>query len=421
MRYTIQLTLTTLALFLSISMGHLAALELEPLDIAIDTPKASPDFTELGISPVLPPTTTPEQRSNVLLVPRDRTRVAILGYHDFSSTKPATPMRITTAEFERQMSYIQSAGLTVITMKEFLEWLYGARQLPEQCVLITIDDGWRSVYQEAYPILKKYNFPFTIFLYTQFISGRGQSMTHEMIREMQANGATVGSHSRSHAYPSEWKQADEMGAEAMDAMVERELGSSKRILDSLFGTVNTYCYPGGFVMQPMIDKIASYGYAAGFTVISGKVTSQENPWKIHRYIVLGNDDNRIFDLAMDFRLAAKGSAISTGSIPGTLPPTTPLPPFSVYPAPTSSVADNAVEVKAELNGVAGIDFSSVQMRVSGYGLVPINVDELSRTLSWTPPSRVYLNNLSVHVTWKTQDNKRHKAEWSFRVFPAQLQ
>ncbi len=402
-------------------MVHIKALELEPLDIAIDTPRVSPHLTDIGIDPSLPHAPNTAQENNILLVPRDKTRVAILGYHDFSSTKEATAMRIKTEDFERHMAYIQSAGLTVITMKEFLEWLYGARQLPEQCVLITIDDGWRSVYQEAYPILKKYNFPFTIFLYTQFISGRGQSMSHEMIREMQANGATVGSHSRSHAYPSEWKQANELGSEAIEAMVERELGGSKRILDSLFGVVNTYCYPGGFVMQPMIDKIASYGYAAGFTVISGKVTSQENPWKIHRYIVLGNDDNHVFDLAMDFRLAATGSAISAGSIPGTLPPTTLHPPFSVLPAPKSSVADNAIEVKAELNGVAGIDLSSVQMRVSGYGLVPIHVDELSRTLSWTPPSRVYLNNLSVHVTWKTQDNKRHKAEWSFKVYPAESQ
>lgn len=47
-------------------------------------------------------------------------------------------------------------------MKEFLEWKLGDRQLPAKCVMITIDDGWKSVYTDAYPILKETGFPFTI-------------------------------------------------------------------------------------------------------------------------------------------------------------------------------------------------------------------------------------------------------------------
>ena len=139
-------------------------------------------------------------------VPRRYTRVAVLGYHNFSKDAPVSEMMMRTADFREQMEYIRKEGLTVISMQEFLEWRFGARDLPAKCVLITLDDGWRSVYTEAYPILKEYKYPFTIFLYTDFMSGRGDSMSPTMIREMMKHGATVGSHSVHHYYPSTWEK-----------------------------------------------------------------------------------------------------------------------------------------------------------------------------------------------------------------------
>ena len=97
------------------------------------------------------------------LVPRDETRVAVLGYHNFSNSKRPTEMLMRTAEFCQQMQYIRDAGLAVISMQDFLEWRQGKRLLPARCVLITIDDGWKSVYTDAYPVLRAYGYPFTLF------------------------------------------------------------------------------------------------------------------------------------------------------------------------------------------------------------------------------------------------------------------
>ncbi len=347
-------------------------------------------------------------------VPREQTRVAVLGYHNFSETKPVTDMLMRTSEFREQMEYIRRAGLTVISMQEFLEWRFGARELPAECVLITLDDGWRSVYTDAYPILKEYGYPFTVFLYTSYLSGRGSSMNHAMIREMQENGATVGSHSVNHLYPKEWKARQAQGEEAYAALIDRELGESHDKLSVLFGPVNTYCYPGGYVTQPMLDRLPGYGYVAAFTVIPGKVTVSEDPWQIHRYMIFGTDPG-IFRSAMDFRVAQTGSAVSTGATPGTLPGSTPAPPFPVSPQPHASVPADVPAITADLSGVAGVDFSSVRMKVSGFGRVPAEVDASTRCVSWVPPYRIYMPNLSVHVTWKSTDGASHKAEWSFKV------
>ncbi len=51
--------------------------------------------------------------------------------------------------------------------------------------LITMDDGWKSTYTDAYPILKEFGYPFTVFLYTNYIDGGTSALTSKMIKEMQ--------------------------------------------------------------------------------------------------------------------------------------------------------------------------------------------------------------------------------------------
>ncbi len=70
---------------------------------------------------------------------------------------------------------------------------------------------------------------------------------------------------------------------------------------------------------------------------------------------------------------------------------------------------------AQLSGVAGVDFSTLRMSVSGFGRVPAQVDAAARTISWTPPYRIYMPNLSVHITWNSSDGTSHKAEWTFTI------
>ena len=232
------------------------------------------------------------------VVPREQTRVAVLGYHNFSNTKPVSEMLLRTAEFCQQMQYIQDAGLTVITMQDFLEWLLGNRCLPERCVLITIDDGWRSVYTDAFPVLKAYGYPFTLFLYTSYMSGRGQSMNPAMIQEMMAAGATIGSHSTNHLYPRQWKRYAEDSPEYA-AQLQQELADSVQKLKDTFGNCTTYCYPGGYNTAPMLETLRATGVRAAFTVLEKKVTTLEDPFLVHRYMVFGTD-SRIFRRAVNF-------------------------------------------------------------------------------------------------------------------------
>ncbi|MDO5449494.1 MAG: polysaccharide deacetylase family protein [Akkermansia sp.] len=391
--------------------GQLEPMRVDPAPVKVDT--ATPALQKIAPAGTA---ATPATQSKGALVPRDQTRVAVLGYHNFSNTAPVTEMLMRTEEFRQQMEFIRKSDLTVISMQEFLEWRFGARKLPAKCVLITMDDGWRSVYTDAYPILRAYKYPFHLFLYTEFLSGRGTSMSPAMIKEMMEHGASIGSHSASHPYPKTWKSHEAKGPEEYAKFVDKELGDSQKRLEKLFGGINTYCYPGGYHTPVMLERMPGYGYVAAFTVIPGKVTDTEDPFQIHRYMVFGTDPS-IFASAMDFRVAESGTSMTLGAEPGTLPPTTPAPPFAVLPRPNSTVPANFGLIEANLNGVAGVDMSSLKMSVSGFGRVPAKVDPAAKTISWQVPMRIYMPNISVHVTWKSSNGTSHKAEWAFKVNP----
>lgn len=355
--------------------------------------------------------TVPADRYCGPLVERGKTRVAVLGYHNFSYTRPVSDMLLRTTELREQMECLRREKITVISMPEFLEWLLGERRLPERCVLITLDDGWRSVYTDAYPIFREYGYPFHLFLYTRYLSGRGDSMSPAMIREMMANGATIGSHSATHPYPSTWQKHEKAGVAAYTAFINKEIGGSRLRLQELFGAVNTYCYPGGYNDDAMVNSLSGHGYVAAFTVIPHKVTTATDPLRIDRYMVFGTDSS-IFRRAVDFR-SEDVRQVSAGTQPGQLASGTPVPPFPVTPRPGEIVPCQLPVISARLDSVADLDFSSVRMFVSGFGRVPARMDAATRTIQWSSPCRIYMPYLSVHVSWKTTDGTRHHAEWSF--------
>jgi hypothetical protein len=70
-----------------------------------------------------------------------------------------------------------------------------------------------------------------------------------------------------------------------------------------------------------------------------------------------------------------------------------------------------------MSGDKSVDISTVQMTVSGFGRVPAKVDDATRTVQWVLPCRIYMPNISVHVTWKDTEGKKRKTAWSFSVNP----
>lgn len=346
-------------------------------------------------------------------IPDDGVRVAILGYHDFSETEPETAMRIRTSKFRMQMEAIRQLGITVISLNDFVAWKKGERDIPEKSALLTLDDGWKSVYTDAFPILKEFGYPFTLYLYKNYVDGGGRALTTAMIQEMVAAGATIGSHSVSHPYPATVKSFMKKGPRAYDSYLRKEMGESKRFLETKFKVkADTYAFPGGFHTDEMLALGKEFGYHHMFTVMPGKVTRSTPDDTVPRYMILGNHD-KIFEFATTFRDSSNPAAQPAGSIVGMIQTT----PHPVEPEAGAIINSRLPVISADLSKLADFDPATLVMKVSGYGEVPAAFSAETGKFSWQVNRRLRHNSCQVAVSWKNTAGKAPETplRWSFQI------
>jgi len=341
----------------------------------------------------------------------DGVRVTVLGYHDFSETRPVTDMCMRTSKFRKQMQAIKDLKLNVISLEDFKLWKAGKKDVPDRSVLITIDDGWKAVYTEAYPILKEHGFPFAVYLYTNYIDVGGRSMTSEMIKEMMQNGCTIGSHSVSHPSPGTVRSKKRASQEIYEKFLQSEFGESKKLLQEKFGVdIDTYVYPGGHFHEDMFPIIDQHEYDYLYTCIPGK-TKRDTPHReIPRYIILGKDkDDYIFKHATTFKASSKSRATAGAIFEKTEHP--------VSPDSGQKVTTRLPTITADLSKVENIDPDTVEMRIAGLGKVPAIYDPKTKTISWTVNRPLRFPACIVKVQWRLEGKNKHEPAltWTFVV------
>jgi len=364
------------------------------------------------VAPADPVVPTPEAAPTEQPAADDGVRVSVLGYHDFSETQPETAMRIRTSKFRKQMETIRQLGITVISLDDFNAWKKGEKEIPDKAILITLDDGWKSVYTDALPVLKEFGFPYTLFLYKNYVDGGGKALTTPMIEEMVKSGATIGSHSVSHPYPLTVKSFRKKGPDAYDAYLRKEMGESKRFLESRFHVkCTTYSYPGGFFTEEMLPLGKEFGYTHLFTVLPGKVKRDTPDEKLPRYMILGNYD-KIFELATTFR-ESQNPTTPEGAIGGIVQTT----PYPVTPEPGAIINSRLPEISADLTKLENFDPATLVMKVSGFGEVPAKFAAETRKISWQVNRKLRQPSCQVSISWKDAAGKATDTplRWSFQI------
>lgn len=210
--------------------------------------------------------------------------VTILAYHNFTKDEGSSyDMNIT--EFEKQIDYLAAHNYSVISLSELLKGLKTG-QLPPKPIAITIDDGFKSIYTLAYPVLKKYNFPATLFLYTSFIEKNSYSLTWEEIREMANHNFEIGSHTLSHYNLLKYQKNENY--EAYLARIRREIFLSKEILESkIGGKVKFFAYPYGAYSTIIKNLVIQADYDGILNVNSMNNTLNTDPFSLNRQTIFG--------------------------------------------------------------------------------------------------------------------------------------
>lgn len=232
------------------------------------------------------------------LSPEGYQTIPILTYHRFRPDCKS-PLCVPTPIFERQMRYLKENGYSTITVEELRAFLEYRQSLPKKSVLITMDDGYRSVYSIAYPILKKYGFTAIIFIYTDFVGVSSSAITWEQLREMKANGFTIGSHTMFHSDLTKKKEG-ETEAE-FDARVRKELFGAKEIIDKkLSQDTDILAYPYGRYDQRAIEYTRQAGYTIAMSVKRGGNPFFADPLTLRRDQILKREMQRFISRLKTF-------------------------------------------------------------------------------------------------------------------------
>ena len=213
--------------------------------------------------------------------------IPILVYHRFSE-KCGSPLCVRRSLFDDQMRYLKENGYRVVSPDELLDFLKYKQGLPKKSVMITMDDGYRSVYKIAYPILKKYGFTATLSIYTNFVGVSNMAITWDQLREMKADGFAIGSHSISHSDLTLRKDG-ETETDWM-ARISKELSGSKRLIDKKLRQ-NTYilAYPYGKYDQRSVKLAREAGYKIAMSVERGGNPFFSDPLFLRRDQILKKD------------------------------------------------------------------------------------------------------------------------------------
>ncbi|TAK87541.1 MAG: polysaccharide deacetylase family protein [Aquabacterium sp.] len=251
------------------------------------------DFNKLDADPAAAPhpLLIPLVEHNPLGVYSDRYQtIPILCYHRFGRANggaTSNKMTVSTAAFAEQLSWLQRNGYHVLKLADLRAWLDGQRTLPLKSVVITVDDGYASFFHQAYPLLKQFNMPATLFVYTDFI-GAGDGVDWLELQAMSRAGLVdVQSHSRTHRnlieHPSSESDA------AYQQALFNEIKAPRDLLAQRLSTPQTlYAYPYGDANEAVLAMLGKHGYQLAVTVNAGGNAFFAQPLMLRRTMIFGD-------------------------------------------------------------------------------------------------------------------------------------
>lgn len=305
----------------------------------------------------------------------------VLMYHRFGEDRyPSTNIKI--KQFEAQLELLKKEGCSVLPLSRLLTALDGGESLPPNSVVITIDDAYRSVYEIAYPRLREYGFPFTVFVATDSVdAGSPGYMTWNQMREMARGGASFANHGASHLSMIQRLQ-DESDSDRITRVVADVDKGLKRLLSELEPMLDVFAYPFGEFDHPIAHKLREMGYVC-FGQHSGAVGPGSDRRALPRFAIA----EAYSDLS-EFRTKVR-------SLPMPVEDLTPWEPVVQEDRPGIDVTIG--ETDARLTELA--------CYVSGQGRVPVRWIEGHKRFSVAPRAPLGSGRQRVNCTAPRSDGR----------------
>ncbi|MCL2760219.1 MAG: polysaccharide deacetylase family protein [Desulfuromonadales bacterium] len=229
-----------------------------------------------------------------LAAPKQEVSVPILLYHRLGP-KVTDGMTIKTSVFEEHLKYLRDNGYKVIPLRQLINWYQHKGPAPgPKSVVITSDDGHKSIYTYMFPIVKKYRVPVTLFIYPSAISNAKYAMTWDQLRTLK-NSGLFDFQSHTFWHPNFKKERKRLKPADFDKFVTIQFTKSKEKIEKELGVkVDMLAWPFGIYDNDLMKRASAAGYIAAFTIEAHHATAADNMMKLPRYLLINSDQGKSF-------------------------------------------------------------------------------------------------------------------------------
>ncbi|NFG62364.1 polysaccharide deacetylase family protein [Clostridium sp. CMCC3677] len=201
--------------------------------------------------------------------------VTVLGYHSIGDEFKKDPLVVSKDLFRTHLQAIKDAGYTTITLHELYDYLYNGAEIPKKSVVITLDDGYKDNYTNAFPILKEFSMNATMFIIGNYLDGDVYLLPSQ-VKEMSDYGIDIEGHTLTHRELSTLNYDEQL----------KEVKESKIKLENITGkNINFIAYPSGSYNDETLKAVKEAGYSMAFTVKKGQAHKGDNQYEINRVLV----------------------------------------------------------------------------------------------------------------------------------------
>lgn len=204
--------------------------------------------------------------------------IPVLNYHSIGQA-PGNTLVLAPETFALQMSYLAEHGFTPLSLTEFILILEKKKHAPPKPVLLTFDDGYADNFELAMPVLRKHQFPATLFMSPGAV-GQAGYLDWEQVKQMHEAGWDIQPHGMTHPHLPKLSAGKQ----------KEEILEAKRLIEEKLGTkADVFCYPYGEFNKTTLSVLKEAGFRYAFTIRQGWATSEQPPLELRRIYVNGKD------------------------------------------------------------------------------------------------------------------------------------
>ncbi len=201
-------------------------------------------------------------------------------YHRFDEQRyPST--NISSDIFRQQLDYLKENSIEVISLERISQLLESGQSLPEHAAALCADDAYRSFYDVAMPLLRRYGYPVTLFVNTDAVGKNGYLGWTEL-KELVAEGVEIGNHTATHAYLVEAEQGETFVQ--WRKRIKNDILSAQDAFEQNLGIKPTlFAYTFGEYSEEVIKIVRELGFSAAYAQQSGVIHDLHPRYTLPRF------------------------------------------------------------------------------------------------------------------------------------------